>query len=245
MKRILIFIAFIPLLGWAQEEEKSGPLVGASRKATLNEVLAQQNVNSADKEGDPTKNVLDLSNAANRRQDDLRDLNNLIIQSELRRLDDLRKAETTRINEVIALRSQYDRLLAEAEAKRIDAIRAVDVAAVGIANERATGQAVVLAKQVTESADTLRTQQAQAINSLTDRLQKVEQSQSEARGRQALADPAMEQLVAKMSSLITTQATSAGKTTGLEGSWSVIIGVLGMAIAVFALLRKQQPVVRK
>lgn len=239
MKILISFVVvFANMSSLAQDEESSGPLVGASRKATLNEVLAHnaQPSSAGDAPGDPTKNVLDLSNAANRRQDDLRDLNNLIIQSELRRLDDLRKAETVRLDQ----RAQYDRLLADGEARRIDAIRAVDVAAVGIANQRATDQAALLAKQVTDSAETLRTQQAQAISSLSDRLQKIEQSQSEARGRQALADPAMEQLVSKMSSLITTQATSAGKTVGLEGSWSVIIGVLGMAIAVFALMRKQQ-----
>jgi hypothetical protein len=70
---------------------------------------------------DPTQNVLNVLAAAVGRQDDLR-------TSEQRHLE--------RLTEV---RMQYDRELREAEAKRIDAIRAVDVAAVGRAAEVSPG----------------------------------------------------------------------------------------------------------
>lgn len=91
---------------------------------------------------DPTANVLQLVAAANQRQ------------------DDLRQSEFNHLREIIRIRSEYDGLLRIAEAKRIDAIRAVDVGAVNRAAEVQATQATTLAAQVAVSAETLRTQVA-------------------------------------------------------------------------------------
>jgi hypothetical protein len=110
------------------------------------------------------------------------------------RLDELREAETRRVNELICLRDKFQDKLDVAEAKRIDAIRAVDVNAVTVANEKATAQAAVLANQVTASADTLRKlvestaiaaaeQLKQLTQQLTDRLTSLEQSQYKGEGK--------------------------------------------------------------
>lgn len=88
---------------------------------------------------DPTPNVL------------------LAVGESSRRLDDLRHAETRRVDDLSKLRGHYDELLGTAEAKRLDANRLADMNAVALANERAIAQAAVLAKQVLEVADTLRT----------------------------------------------------------------------------------------
>lgn len=104
------------------------------------------------------------------------------------RMDDLRNAETRRVNEQMQLRAEYNKQLGEAESKRIDAIRSVDVAAVAVASERATQQASVLASQVVASAETLRNlvsstaatvaQQLAGISSqLSDRISSLEKSQ--------------------------------------------------------------------
>jgi hypothetical protein len=98
---------------------------------------------------DPTANVLDLVEAAIKRQDDLRDL------------------ESRHIREVSRLRAEYEDMLREAETKRIDAIRAVDVGAVNRAAEVAALQATTLAGQVAQSAETLRTQVAAAATAAT------------------------------------------------------------------------------
>ena len=124
---------------------------------------------------DPTENVRELVNL------------------ELRRIDDLMMAEQKRVNEQLQLRADYNTKLGEAEAKRIDAIRAVDVGAVAVANERATAQAAVLANQVAASAETLRAlvaataatqaqQLATLTTQLTDRLSSLEKSQYESKG---------------------------------------------------------------
>lgn len=113
--------------------------------------------------------------------------------SAIKRMDDLREAETRRVNELMCLRAEFSEKLGVAEAKRIDAIRAVDVNAVSVANERATAQAAVLANQVAASAETLRSlvaataatvaqQLAQIAAQLTDRIASLEKSQYENKG---------------------------------------------------------------
>ena len=127
---------------------------------------------------DPTENVLKLVDAA------------------VTRLDDLRDAESRRVNEQLALRASYDEKLREAEAKRIDAIRAVDVNAVAVASARADNTATVLANQVSTSAENLRalvastasanaTTLSQITTTLTDRLALLEKSQYEKSGGSA------------------------------------------------------------
>lgn len=101
---------------------------------------------------DPTKNVLDLVNAATQRQDDLRGL------------------ESKHLRELADLRAHYDARLREAETARIDAIRAVDVGAVNRAAEVSATQAQTLATQVAVSAETLRTQVAAAATAASTAL---------------------------------------------------------------------------
>lgn len=98
---------------------------------------------------DPTKNVLDLVESAIKRQDDLRD------------------AADRHVREISALRADYDQKLRQAETARIDAIRAVDVGAVNRAAEVSAQQAMTLAAQVATSAETLRTQVAAAATAAT------------------------------------------------------------------------------
>jgi hypothetical protein len=98
---------------------------------------------------DPTKNVLDLVEAAIKRQDDLREM------------------ESMHVREIAQLRAEYQAELREAESARIDAIRAVDVGAVNRAAEVAAQQAQTLATQVATSAETLRNQVAAAASAQT------------------------------------------------------------------------------
>lgn len=160
---------------------------------------------------DPTANVVALNEAANKRQDDLRDSERRFFESEVEH-----------VKEMAALRAGYQQQLSEAEAKRIDAIRAVDVNAVAVASERQAAAAQVLANQVAQSADALRTlvsttaaamaeQQRQQMTQITDRLTLVERSQYEGRGKQLVADPQMERLSALVEQLASKQATGAGK----------------------------------
>jgi hypothetical protein len=182
---------------------------------------------------DPTLNVIALSEAANRRQDDLR-------IAESRRLDELHGAESYRVNELLSVRAEYDEKLRQAEAKRIDAIRAVDVNAVAVASQRASDQATVLATQVAQSAEALRAlvattaatvaqSQQQLANTLSARLTTLEQAQYEGAGKSKFSDPMMAQLVTEMQ-----RAREAGAgATGAKAGSSVVIAYVVSGIMAF------------
>ena len=98
---------------------------------------------------DPTANVLLLVHAESRRQDDLR-------ESESARLRDQVRAQERES----VLRADHNRDLREAEKSRLDAIRAVDQAAVRADATATEVRATTLASQVSLSAEAMRTQVA-------------------------------------------------------------------------------------
>lgn len=120
---------------------------------------------------DPTANVLALVDSAVKRLDDLREQEarrfNDLLAAEKRRVDDLReqdqkhRAEMTRLTDASTKeRQKFNEDLRVAETARIDAIRSVDVNAVARAAEVSAAQASTLAAAVTASAEALRSQVA-------------------------------------------------------------------------------------
>ena len=153
--------------------------------------------------------------------------------------------EHTRVTE--NLRAEYQEKLAIAEAKRIDAIRSVDVNAVAVASERATQSAQVLANQVAQSADALRTlvattattfaQQQQSLQTqITERLALLERSQYESKGKAGVEDPRLQDLLAEVKVLSATTARGNGKQDGIGASWSVLVAVVAAVVAIASLV---------
>lgn len=190
--------------------------------------------NIQDRYADPTANVLALVDAA------------------VRRLNDLHEAEMRRVNEVMTLRADHSAQLAAAEAKRIDAIRAVDVAAVAVASERAAAQATVLANQVSTSAETLRSlvaatattvaqQLAAALTPITERLASLEKNQYTDQGRSVIANPLSAQAAAQAAERIALlekdRAGTLGSTKGRTDllNWTVVLAAALIGLASFAL----------
>jgi hypothetical protein len=178
---------------------------------------------------DPTANVLLLVDAAVKRQ------------------DDLRAAEGRRIDDLMALRAEHAIQLSTAEAKRIDAIRVVDVNAVAVASERATQQASVLATQVTASADALRALVAQTAQTmaaasekfssqLTERLSLIERAQYEGKGRQGVTDPQLAEMLVEIKRLREASQTSTGKSEGAGAMWGYVVGAVGLLGLVLSLV---------
>jgi hypothetical protein len=110
---------------------------------------------------DPTENVKALTEAANLRQDDLRKAS-----------DRYNSAAIDHVKELFTLREKYEEKLRLAEAKRIDAIRSVDVNAVAIASEKQAMAASVLGDQF-----------KQYVDQINSRISAVEKSQYEGKGR--------------------------------------------------------------
>lgn len=181
---------------------------------------------------DPTKNVLQLVEAAVTRLNDLR-------ESDSKWLHQLQDAEARRIDEQLTLRADFADKLTLAESKRIDAIRAVDVSAVAVASERATQQASVLANQVVTSADALRSLVASTATAMaaqtqtlttqfTDRLALLEKVQYENKGKSGLIDPMLQELVTEVRSLRESRSVSTGTVTGISSSWVMLIGLVSL-----------------
>jgi hypothetical protein len=193
---------------------------------------------------DPTQNVKDLSEAANARQDDLRNLTK-----------ELYDAKIACIKEMGDLRERHQRELDHAESERLDSIRQVDREDVNKTAAQALSAIQTLAATTNTTAETLRTQvatTAQATaNTLTTitgeinkRLSALELTSSEGKGKQTVADPQMEKLTALVEMLARNQATGTGKSEGISmvgalimGGVALIGGLLGIAGVLYAVLK--------
>jgi hypothetical protein len=114
---------------------------------------------------DPTENVKEL------------------VAASILRLDDLRIQSEKYIEKIVELQAKHETELREKEAERIDAIRTVDVAANQQATKDAEIRASALAKQVTDSAEAMRSQvaaaAAAAATSLAAALVSIQESLAE------------------------------------------------------------------
>lgn len=193
---------------------------------------------------DPTKNVLELVAAANQRQDDLREAENKFWA-----------AAIEHVKEMAALREEHLQQIGSLESKRIDAIRQVDVLAVNTAADRQSQAIATLATQTATNAETLRamvattattiaTQTAQTVAGITERISSLEKSSYIGSGRQAMADPALAQLVDEVRKLATVRDTTEGKSKGVSMIGAIIMGaalflatMLSIGLALFALMK--------
>jgi hypothetical protein len=215
---------------------------------------------------DPTKNVLDLVQAAIKRQDDLRDASMQLTRTQIEaaeKIDALRAENVKDVANALArkladeatLRAYYAERLDAAEAKRIDAIRAVDVAAVAVASQRAADQATVLATQVQQSAEALRTlvattaatvatSQQQLATSLSARLTTLEQAGYQQAGQQKVSDPALAALIAKVDALVVANSDRSGVGTGRSDvtGWfaAIFMGLMSLGMLLVLVFKPQK-----
>lgn len=217
---------------------------------------------------DPTKNVEDLVKAEKLRNDDLRIAQEKLFEAKLdaaaryndllsKHNQELREAAVQRLDAENKIRDAAAERLLIAEAKRIDAIRAVDVNAVAVANQRTSEQATALQTQTTASAEVLRNQvarsaedlralvqttattqlanQQQQFNAVISQIQAVsarvttlEQSGAEGKGRQAPPDPVIATLLAEVRALRDAKSTTTGVDTGRSDVVGWIVGGLAL-----------------
>lgn len=196
---------------------------------------------------DPSENVKALSEAANKRQDDLRDAE--------RRYNDLRAEHQKEMN---SLRDEHAKELSAKESSRLDSIRQVDreeVAKTAASNNLAIG---TLAKQTTELATTLQNQaQANAaaaetrrtadMSEVNKRVSALELASSASAGKQQVADPQMAAFMADVKKIIANQATTGGERRGISmsavilmGAVTLILGLLTIGGFIYALNRPAQ-----
>ena len=158
---------------------------------------------------DPTANVLALVEAANRRQDDLREMNNARIDAELRHEEQIGELRARHQEFVDLLRARHQEAIDALESKRLDAVRNVDQLAAKTEADRAasavtalatagTTTAVTLRSTVDTSAQALATQFANTVTTLTERIAALEKSSYTGQGKQAVVDPQVTEMLVEM-----------------------------------------------
>ncbi len=192
---------------------------------------------------DPTANVIALSEAATKRQDDLREMNNDRIYAEIRRVD----ADVGHLKEMAILRAAHASELAEKESKRLDAVRAIDVQARERDAAMAHASILSLSTQLTTNIETLRnalastaatiaSQTAATVSQITTRIETLERMSYERSGKQAVSDPMLVELVSEMKSLRESRAVGKGKGEGSTALWGFIASGIGLFFSFIAAI---------
>jgi hypothetical protein len=163
---------------------------------------------------DPTENVKALSEASAKRQDDLRDAQNALVDEKIARLHD-----------ISALRAEHARDVRDIETKRLDAIRQVDVLNQSIAAARAEAAIQTLAATTSANAEALRTTVAATERTLA---------------AQAARDAAAvnERLSALERSLSSGTGGAEALTKARQTSFAMISAIIGIAGIVIAIIMK-------
>jgi hypothetical protein len=200
---------------------------------------------------DPTANVLSLVEAAVKRLDDIANIREKYDDKVEDIRAKLRVAEIIRIEETTKISLDYMEKLSVAEAKRIDSIRLVDVSNVAIANERSVQQASVLASELSESREILRTlitnssnvaatQLETAVKAMTARILALEQSAYTGAGKQLLTEPMLNELAVETRNLKESRDEGSGvaKKNIVMVSWigMGVMALLGLASLIFTIV---------
>lgn len=185
---------------------------------------------------DPTANVIALTEAANKRQDDLRVETN-------RRFD----TEIAHNKELAAIREDHAAEIRNIETRRLDAIRQVDQLAVSTAAERSLAAIQTLAATTSTNADNLRnaltataatiaTQLSGIVQAINERIAALEKSSYEGKGKQALGDPQLVEMMAEIRRLQKAGDSGAGRSAGMNASWVFAIGAATLVATVIGIV---------
>lgn len=139
---------------------------------------------------DPTKNVLDLTAAANKRQDDLREAHDLLIAAEIRRLEEsVRRVEqvselrASHAREVGLIHQAHDREIHKMEQDKLAAFRASDEMARITEANRSLAAIQVVERTLNSTATALASQNAENNVEVNRRLAALEKSSYEGAGK--------------------------------------------------------------
>jgi hypothetical protein len=149
---------------------------------------------------DPTKNVLDLFDAGTKRQDDLRKANNKVLRAEMHGLATVVDIFGKHAKDMDELRAYYAKELRDLDDKHRTAIRQIDVTALQALAVTTSTTAESLRSLVQSTAQTIATQTANTFQLVIDRVAALEKTSYE----------------------------GSGKSTGIGGVWSIILGLVSI-----------------
>jgi phage terminase Nu1 subunit (DNA packaging protein) len=176
---------------------------------------------------DPTKNVLDLVDAAVMRIDDMAELRAVIADEKIARME----REWIHLEAMASLREQHAREARESEAKRLDAIRDNDRSTLTATTAQSQQSIQALATAATTTAEVLRNNTERVVSPILDRLTSIETTVNRGIGRSAVADPQISELMIEMRKLSTSRDIGTGKSEGMSDSAKLLIGALTIMTA--------------
>lgn len=187
---------------------------------------------------DPTENVKALNTAEAKRQDDLR-------LAQQRFVD----AQIAHVKELGQLRADHAKEVRNLETERLNSIRAVDVAGGEREAKRALDAVQALAatsatntetlrNAVTSSATAIAKQTAETFAEVSARIAALERSSYEGKGKEAVADPMLAQLVLEVKSLAASGGMASGASKGMRDMYGWLFGGAMFVIAVVGLFMK-------
>lgn len=172
---------------------------------------------------DPTENVKALTEAANQRQDDLREITKELFHAEIQVLDvtisGLEKRMILRAEhakEIRQIESEHAKEIRRTETERVNAIRQVDVLAGNTAADRALVAIQTLASQTTAERETLRN-----LVTTTAATVAAQTGQEFARIHE------------EISALQKSSYEGAGKGTGAKNLWGMLAGGVALLVTLF------------
>jgi len=167
---------------------------------------------------DPTKNVLDLTAAANRRQDDLREMYNRFMGAEIRRLEETVKRveqvselHAQHMREVAMIHQSHDMAIHKMEQEKLAAFRASDEVARLTEANRSLAAIQVVERTLNSTATALASQNAENNLEVNRRLAALEKSSYEGAGKQAVADPMQAEMLNEFRAMRLSFAEGQGK----------------------------------
>ncbi len=179
---------------------------------------------------DPTANVIALSVAANKRQDDLREASERLSATQVSYLENIIDIRTTHMREVSALQAAHERELQRAEIDRQTSIRAIDVAGLQNLALRSSADSENLRKAIQDTATTLASQTDATFNAVIDRIAALEKQAYLGEGSRRVEDPQMAAFVDKMQRGADAIQNNSGVNKGIGISWGAIVGAGSLVV---------------
>jgi hypothetical protein len=189
---------------------------------------------------DPSKNVLDLVNAAVKRQDDLREQ----ARSYQKIIDEIRAERDKE-------RADHAKEIRLADSGLYAAIRTVDRE--DVAKTAASAQTAIstLAKQTTDLASTLQKtlgdtaiaveqRQSAFASEMSKRISALELQASERQGNQAVAAPIQLEMKETLNRLAAAQQANVGKSEGISNVWTVGVAAAALLMTMVVFWRSNK-----
>ncbi len=181
---------------------------------------------------DPTENVKSLSEAANKRQDDLRDAlgilqvaRNETLTARVDAAERIMQIRKEHSDEIGSLIKQHGDEMSAAHAANDRAMHAADQDTMNELRTSITTGIESLRSALGVTAARIESANLERFNQLSERLRELERSYSEAKGAERVSDPMMSTLIVEVKKLSESKA-------GISMTTIVIVGAIGLIASV-------------